>query len=293
MLHGSQPGSKQPSIWERTRPHLKFAAMRFLLAQRLRSHHTAIPTAEHVPGGVVLTLTSYPPRFRTLHLTLQSLLTQSASPSRILLWIASEDMSLLPASVRRLEQDGLEIRECVNRRSYDKLVHALAEDPGHYFVIADDDVFYDKNWLEGLVSSYAGNDKEVICHRARYVEMKNDSFSTYSSWRICGSEPISSARLVPTGIGGVLYPPNIFSKMVLDHNKYEALCPRADDIWFYFMARAAGATVRTSGCRQRFAIWPGTESVGLKKVNLDSGGNDEQFSAMIKEFGLPFRSDEK
>ena len=48
-----------------------------------------------------MSLTSYPPRFGTLHLTLACLLDQSVKPDHLILWIAREDIKELPDDIRQ------------------------------------------------------------------------------------------------------------------------------------------------------------------------------------------------
>src|SRR5688500_5188057 len=77
---------------------------------RLKAHSRRLSAAgrpHQLPGELIISLTSYPARFRTLHLSLRCLLTQSIKPDRIVLWIAREDLPLLPASVRKLAAHGI------------------------------------------------------------------------------------------------------------------------------------------------------------------------------------------
>src|SRR5688500_19351966 len=74
----------------------------------------------NLSGELAVSLTSFPPRFDSLHLTLACLLDQSIRPDRVILWIAHQDMERLPVAVTSLEDRGLEIRECDDLRSYKK-----------------------------------------------------------------------------------------------------------------------------------------------------------------------------
>src|SRR4051812_27537547 len=108
-------------------------ATRVRLAQamrRLRAFPSIQRKQEHLLGGeLIVSLTSYPPRFATLALTLRSLLDQSIAADRTILWVAPEDKKLLPPEVRDLALNGLEIRECADWRSYKKLVPTLINFP--------------------------------------------------------------------------------------------------------------------------------------------------------------------
>src|SRR3954453_22025150 len=75
-----------------------------------------------LPGKLIVSLTSYLPRFATLALTLRGLLDQSVAADRTILWLTREDRRNLPPDVISLVDYGLEIRECEDWRSYKKLV---------------------------------------------------------------------------------------------------------------------------------------------------------------------------
>lgn len=95
---------------------------------RLRRAMTSVrwfPIVRHkkphgLDGRLVVTLTSYPPRFPTLGWTLRSLLDQSVRPDHIILWLTEHDLAQLPADVRALTDHGLELRTCPDLRSYKK-----------------------------------------------------------------------------------------------------------------------------------------------------------------------------
>ncbi|BAB51279.1 acyltransferase family protein [Mesorhizobium japonicum] len=87
-----------------------------------------------LPGELIVSLTSYPKRFPTLHLTLRCLLSQTIAPNRVILWLTAEDAAQLPASVTDLKCHGLEIRFCKDIRSYKKIIPTLLAFPSAYIV---------------------------------------------------------------------------------------------------------------------------------------------------------------
>ena len=124
--------------------------------QRLRRAQRAVSRFPTVTGRkphelgapLIVTLTSYPPRFPTLGATLRSLLDQTVQADRTILWLAEQDLALLPDDVIVLKDFGLEIRTCADLRSYKKLIPALQAFPDAWFATADDDVYYRPDWLE-------------------------------------------------------------------------------------------------------------------------------------------------
>lgn len=95
-----------------------------------------------LPVPLVVSLTSYRPRFGTLALTLRSLLLQTVRPDAILLWIGHGDADAVPEEVRALCAHGVRIRTCEDLRCYTKLIPALREDPERCIVTVDDDTYY-------------------------------------------------------------------------------------------------------------------------------------------------------
>lgn len=242
-----------------------------------------------LPGDLIISLTSYPPRFGSLHLTLACLLDQSVRPDRVMLWIAHNDMGQLPGSVTSLRARGLEIRACDDLRSYKKLIPALEEYPHGWIVTADDDIYYRRDWLAELVEGQDGT-ADVTCHRGHRIGFSADgSIGPYSEWDRNVQDAAArrpSTDLVPTGVGGVLYPPNALDPRVTDRALFQSLCPDGDDLWFYWCARMAGTRHRKIGGRHWPISWAGTQESSLWNDN-ELGGNDAAIAALTNEFGYP------
>ena len=239
--------------------------------------------------GLIISLTSYPPRFASLALTLRCLLSQTVSADRTILWVTAEDYRLLPASVIDLRDEGLEIRFCKNIRSYKKIIPALLAFPNSYIVTADDDVYYSSRWLEELVE-LAGKGT-IVCHRAHSVQFdEGGQIEPYDKW---GYEAAGKGSLLfPTGVGGVLYGPGSLSPDVLDDEAFMQLCPQADDVWLFWMGRRAGSDYVKTRKHWSEVSWNGTQGSALHLTNVAGKGNDEQIKSMVNRYGLPSRSGE-
>lgn len=236
---------------------------------------------------VVVSLTSYPPRFRVLHLTLKTILLQSLKPAAVVLWIAEEDVDQLPGNVLVLKKWGLQIGICKNLRSYKKLIPALSTHRDRAIVTADDDVVYWRTWLADLLDEYNEDSPEVLCHRMHVVKTNAHGLpDPYRSWEWCSDSLQKSWLNFATGVGGVLYPPNIFNDEAIDEEKMIRLCPQGDDIWFYWMASANGVHVRKVPSSGNIKFWIGSQDAALWKSNIDDEKNDAQIATMIKEYGF-------
>lgn len=248
------------------------------------------PPARHhaLPGKLVVSLTSYPKRFRDLHLTLKTLLSQTVKPDMLILWIARNDMDALPQNVRALEKRGLTIRPTDDLRSYKKIIPALIDYPDAFIVTADDDVYYPPHWLASLTGDYVPGEMSALSGRAHRIAFRGSELAPYDSWSFEIADNRRGNDLFFTGVGGVLYPPGIFHPDVLDIDKIQKVCPSTDDIWLNWMVRLNGGAIRKVSTKLRFREWPGSQRVALQNDNRgDDGGNDQQIARMISAYGLP------
>jgi hypothetical protein len=245
------------------------------------------PRQHGLPGTLILSLTSHKPRFPTLHRTLASLLRQSVRPDRLILWIGTGET--LPPEVTALVPRGLDIREVRHLGPFTKLLPALAAFPDAFIATADDDAYYPPGWLENLIESHAPAAPAILCCRAHRIAKGADgAILPYAEWEKDVRD--ASARspgtdLVPTGVGGVLYPPGALHPAVFDEALFTRLCPHTDDFWFYWMARRAGARHRLVGAGFDYRDWPGSQAVTLHADNL-AGRYDREMAALAAHFGM-------
>jgi hypothetical protein len=274
----------------------RFLPKRFAQFLRILRFEAGLPAASPaqakphgLPGELIVSLTSYPARFDTLHLGIHSLLDQTIRPDRVILWVSHADAAAVPRKVRALERRGLEVRPVADTRSYKKLVDALANFPEAFIATADDDIYYARDWLETLVAAVEPGVNAVICHRAHRIPAAHGGLPPYLSWQWDVQDEAArqpSVNLVATGVGGILYPPRVLHPDTTDSAAFMSLCPRGDDLWFYWMARRTGATYRKVGGPFTQKMLPGSQEDAL--FNTNSGGAyDEQITRLGARYGLP------
>lgn len=266
----------------------------YLHLLKIRLAHTQSSIGKRTPcSGLYVTLTSYPPRFSTLQWNIKSLINQDMPPEKIILWVAENDKAHLPEEVIKLANNVpfFEVRTCEDLRSYKKIIPALLAYPEKHFVIADDDIIYPSNWLSSLYQSWSGNDKEVVAHRCHIVTFAdNGTPKPYQQWAAHTSGKPEDARVpqyFPTGMGGVLYPSGSLNQTAIDQTQFLALCPFADDVWLFWMARLNGCVIKPTQTSLNFVALPRTDRGGLAERNVAQSGNDKQINAMIEKFGWP------
>lgn len=188
------------------------------------------------PTKIIVSLTSFPARISTIHITLASLLQQTLKPDMVILWLAKEQFpngeNDLPEEVIRLKEFGLTIKWWHDIRPYKKLIPAITNYPDDIIITTDDDVVYDKTMVEKLYESYKQAPQHIHCHRITKIFLKNGKIK--ARCKQCYKEPSFANKLV--GIGGVLYPPHSLHKDITNENLFTELAPTNDDIWFWLMA---------------------------------------------------------
>jgi hypothetical protein len=254
--------------------------------RRWRRPHAPRPHGLRSP--VVVSLTSYGLRLASLHLTLKCLLRQTVKPDAVVVWLAEPDLAAAPKSLLALQAEGVTLRPTEDIRSFKKIIPALKAYPDAIVVTADDDVYYRAAWLEELTAGWSGDAHEIVGRRVRRIALGPDGTPLpYARWRWC-FEPGVSTTFLPVGMGGVLFPPgSLAAPELFDQASFMQLCPTADDMWLYWMARRAGSRVRKVSTQRTYFFWPRTQDVGLANLNRRAGANDVQIRAMVDRFGFP------
>jgi hypothetical protein len=173
-------------------------------------------------------------------------LDQTVKPDRLVLWLADEQFPNrekdLTCELLALQAKGLEIRWCEDLRSYKKLIPALKEFPEDIIVTADDDLYYQHDWLESLYNEYLSNPRCVCARRACGIKFKNNVFCVGPHYANSDFEPTFLNQA--TGAGGVLYPPHCLHEDIFNVEQIKTLIPTHDDIYFWIMAVLNGTKVK-------------------------------------------------
>ncbi|MCJ8319611.1 MAG: hypothetical protein MJK12_08250 [Colwellia sp.] len=246
-----------------------------------------------------ISLTSYGKRISKVYLTIESIIAQSEIDIlSITLWLSVQDIDRtnLPSSLLRLEKRGVKIKFVdENIKSYKKIYYEYIQRKDHpaaIIVTADDDVFYPQGWLKQLYLGFLENKQLVTCFRGHFITVdSSNSFCKYSDWtdefQPDKHELLQHKALLPTGVGGVLYP--ISSLMHLDQNIDDVLdnCPNADDIWLKLICIKNGyGAKRVVNRNTHFLPVLSLQMKGLELYNVLQGGNDIQFKKSSNFFGL-------
>lgn len=271
--------------WRMTR------ALRSALREVSRFPKHSDAPRHQLPSRLIVSLTSYPARFKTLGLTIRSLLDQTVKPDLIVLWVDHAAMASLPQSVTELEGPAFSVRPTDDLRSFTKIIPALIAYLDSFIAVADDDIHYPENWLKGLVDAYDPDHPTIVYHRGhRLTYLPDGSLAPYRSWRRNVRDKASllpATNIMPTGVGGVLYPPGSLPPQTTDVPLFRQLSETCDDSWLYFMWRQTDWTAkRTPSAKPKLVIWPHTQEQSLRAFHR-GGMKDEHLRALSSHFETP------
>lgn len=243
---------------------------------------------------VIVSLTSHPGRIAMVHQTVRSLLEQTVSPYKIILWLSKEQFprkeAELPGILVKMSQDA---ENFVIRwvdgdiKPHKKYYYAMQEFKDYPVIIVDDDAVYEKCLVERLLCSYVKFPDCISAMRANLMNFKRDgSFMDYSGWIMDYKVllDIPSTQLVPVGVGGVLYPPNSLPAETFLEEAICRNCLFCDDLWLKIMASHNGyrTVVPKKFCTER--LIEGSQDVALWKINVYGDNNDQSLRNILKYY---------
>lgn len=249
-----------------------------------RREYSAIPELNEI----VVSLTSYPGRIRTVHKTIESIIRQTLKPDRIVLWLASRQFhkreKSLPKTLRSLLGRNLEVRWWKDIRSYKKIIPALREFPESIIVTIDDDLIYHPEMLSRLYAAYKKDCRSVHCHRSYRIVMSGRDIVPYKEWRF-GVHEEPSYLTFPTFGAGAIFPPHCFRAEVFNEASFMKFAPRADDVWLWAMLVLSGRKMHLiTDNISRLVEVEGSQDQCLWKDNVTKGGNDKQLKAVLSHY---------
>ena len=246
---------------------------------------------------IIVSLTSFPLRFSTLHYTIKSILNQSMKPDLIFLCLTKsevKDESELPLTVLELKKYGLEIYFANdNLKPHNKYLYAMDVYQDSLIITIDDDNIYDKNLVLDLYEGYLKYPMAIAARRVhKIIQDSDNNLLSYNKWLYeYKKETNPSFELIATGVGGVLYPPGLLHVDTFDKNKIKELCLNADDIWLKFMQLKNNIPVYfiNSKIIHPFIIKK-TQNVSLNKNNYHKNMNDIYINNLQKYYNINLTS---
>ncbi|MDT9026820.1 glycosyltransferase family A protein [Rossellomorea yichunensis] len=240
----------------------------------------------------IVSLTTFPGRINVVWIAIESLLRQRFKPDEIILWLAKEQFNGLediPIEIIKQQERGLTIRFCDDLRSHKKYYYAFKEFSEDVIITVDDDVIYPNNTLEVLVGLHKKHPNCICSNRAHVITKKEDNLiDSYNRWV---NNPRGfqgpSKLLCPTGVSGVLYPPNSVDREIFNKESIKNLCFYADDLWLKIMSLKKGThVVKSASFPDDLFTIESSQNESLGSINVAENKNDEQLQAILRKYDI-------
>lgn len=179
-------------------------------------------------------------------ISLVSLLLQSRKPDQVNLWVSKEPylrdegisesgrLDELLCSLPESDRKRVNIRWVSNSGPYRKLIPMLREaSPDDVIVTADDDIFYGRDWLEGLLEAHEESGGKAVAARVRSKRVNFLGKKTsYLFWGIMSKSAVVRNDFIVTFGGGAVLTRKMFREQDIADDSFMNVAPTADDLWY-------------------------------------------------------------
>ena len=233
---------------------------------------------------LIVSLTSYPARIKNVWMVVKTLLNQKeVNDLAIILWLSREQfpdgVESLPNNLKRLCSNGLIIRFVDDDlKSHKKYFYAFKEFPNNVVITVDDDVLYPSNLIYTLFTAHKRFTDCVICNRGAVIRKD----FPYKEWGQVENYMTPQDNILPTGIGGVLYPPKSYNEAIFSVDTIKQTCINGDDLWLNFMCRIVGTKIVHTKEKFGFITIFSSQKSALSISNIECDKNDQQISYISK-----------
>lgn len=271
----------------------------YLTTKVLNCSESGVSDKIYCSEEIIVSLTTHGRRLYEVYLAIESIMQQTMKPNRIILWLSDElKNSSLPLVLQKQQKRGLDIRYCKDILTYTKLIPALKAFPQAVIITIDDDCLYHFDLIENLFNAYYGKKRKgkespKLVHCARMHRMKlidKNTLEKYKKWELNYSNFDISPLNFPTGVGGVLYPPNCFNEEVFNEKVFMDICKYADDVWFKSMALLNGTHAQKIYTHNKngedYLDNLNVQDIRAGLINWDKEMNDVQLKAVFDKYNL-------
>ena len=237
---------------------------------------------------VIVSLTSIPSRYNTLHLVIRGLLAQNHRPKKIVLWLNDASEGDIPKKIAEMQSEVFEVCFTPLKCPHKKLIHTLEKYPGEVVITCDDDLIYRKDWAYLLYKEHQKHPEAIIGNRTVHINFDENGLPlSYKQWNYPEDGNTNPRALMPIGAWGILYPPGSLSEQIQDVSLFMKLAPKNDDLWFKAIALVSSTLSMQAEKKAREPI-PiiGSQKISLKSENVDKNRNDSQWRDLSEYFKL-------
>lgn len=241
----------------------------------------------------VLSVATYAPRFSSIAKVFRVLNMQDILPVETHVWIPRKDA---PEGLASLPHDALAAFS-----EWGVALHWVDEDLGphnKYFhllgrgvelpvLTIDDDAILPSGHFRALWEAHLRFPNCVVAGRTHRIRVQRKSgrlsLLPYAKWELEQSKIINmpSHVLLPTGLGGIMYPPNALPSCAFDSASILSTCHFGDDLWLKAMELVADVRVVDCGCGFAQNLVEGSQDCALSHENLSNNRNDEYIRSIF------------
>lgn len=227
-------------------------------------------------NNLIVSLTSHSVRLKYVGMTIFSILKYNNC--KVVLTLYKDDVCNIPNDLSAMIKTRLVelIVSDVDLGPHLKYYCAMTKYKSNPIVTIDDDCLYSPDFIKSLYESYKTNPKHISCRRAHLMTFTDGRINPYNDWKMCVSQSTDNRHILPTGVGGVLYPPNILHVESIDLNELKQ-CFYADDIYLKVLENRLSIPINILNVKQRHPTPQRIEEVqkiGLCNVNVTGCRND-------------------
>lgn len=164
---------------------------------------------------VIISLTSHSIRLKQVaKTTIWSIIQNTYTNKHIVLTLFKDDVKLIPADLRLLIDKGL-VELIVAGKDLGphlKYFYTMQKYRDCPVITVDDDVLYPHDMINKMILAHLTYPQCVIARRSFLIMRDKEQIEPYAVWmRNFAGKRGPSMRLFATGIGGILYPPDILT----------------------------------------------------------------------------------
>lgn len=227
---------------------------------------------------LIVSLTSFPGRIKTVHISVERILRNSIQPDKFVLYLATPQfpngLADLPEKLRALSQANniFEIRFTPDdMRQHKNMAYGLVDFPDDFILKIDDDVLYKKHFIRRILFYAAKNPGAIIGGRGRRLKVDETGLLSLTKtkkvrfnyfWRSPSYTP--SFLNFPEGVGGKLYPPHSLHPDASNRELIKKICNDSEDAWNHFMGVRQGTKSIVLSNFHNYKI-PGSQKHALRR----------------------------
>lgn len=242
--------------------------------------------------NVVCSITTIPQRINFIKYPILSMLHQKIRPNLIVVYVDKDKFTndMIPNEIKEYVDQGLvHFRLVRDVMVHTKYFYAFQEYPNSLILTVDDDCVYSSTLVKKLLKIQSKYPNTVSCSRGHYLLLdKNNMFLPYCNWGWNKQSVAPDMRVVPTGVGGVLYNPKDFKISPCQEELFMKLSAKNDDLWLKaieIVNNIPSVTLKRLDYHYSYTIEE-SQDVALNKTNVAMNANDVFWSNLTEHFNL-------